>query len=394
VPLGESSLPIVAFDFEMEGNLIHIVWLDGRSQLFYSRKENGQASWTRPALIGKGGKPCLKLAPDGLHLITASGYSLSHFEKERDADSWRQLPPITDANELIQGFDAVIAGRELLVAYLLPRNQTRLRVVRWSGSSLTAPVTVTAAEASGLECTVKLAATERELHVLWSQGSWVQHTKKAISSRAELFYSRTTNGGVAWTPPVNVSMFANRGASSLGTGKGTQLITPDSIELVVSGTELFAFYRDGIPLMTTSTDGQVWRPAVSLSPYPAGWIKGKSITATFQRDCVRVCWIDNRFEQRDKRLNPLGGFPWSDANPAWGNNDVLTYCIAPAELREFSRGRVEPLRVTQPLSYTRSIQSKKAGDHVYLFWLGVRAVRKSATGSNVQNSEIFFQFFN
>lgn len=411
---------IPAMDFAVDNKeSLHVVWAEtfssnerpslNNNKIVYIRGDAGGTTWAPPISLTNSGVADnglrILIGPDLLHVLF--GKKLRHFVSGDWGQSWRELAPLISNDEMrADVFDAAIDDESLVVSYLIhpqpdydvnkrsSKDDQKLYVVRWTPAGVTPPSLIAIFPSSIFGPPMaRLAVEGSRLHLMCGLNT-ERREGSAVGVSGKLFYLRSEDRGVTWSLPVEASLGASKGETS---SRKAELQSLGSIELLPTQAGLYAFYRETLLFMTHSLDGSDWSPAIKISPQQSSVISASlasnSASSTVACDRGRLVWIDAHFRRTDRRWwNPLGGVPWSDDNPDWVNNDILT--IPLSDLSESANKAQVKLnrdatRLTEPLSYARVVRARASRSRFFILWSGRRKVGKRLDTFG-QKPELFY----
>jgi hypothetical protein len=302
-------------------------------------------------------------------------------------------------------FDAIAAGDDFVVAWVsTERSRTQegniderlvLRCARGSDSnpSATAPLHVVegAPPEQPAPC---LARFGGRLHLAWAVNELSSQASTAggreattFTSRAEILYFHSLDGGSTWAGPRSVLAAAQSGSTS-GPSRFSQIA---DLKLLALSNGVHLFFNCFGLHQAHSSDGLSWGPPRALAPHKAsisGTHQSFSVSVVESSGRGRLFWVDERFQASDRTLtNPLGGFPWSDA-PQWANNDVFSLRLSPLLHDAGGSGLPKLERLTQPLSYARKVVGCMDREGIVVAWAGRARVGKEEESAE-ENPQIF-----
>jgi len=386
---------------------LHVVWraVVHRSgstapeyPVLYVQGEKGGEAWGRPIeIVGAAGEPPrIALTNGTVHVLF--GPKLRHFVGDGSGPFREEAPLVAAGRQRAVAFSAAAAGDGLLIAYLLEvpdaapaERALELHVAggvggrpdaviaRFPGSVLRQPDPRLVAGGGRLHLLCALNMEGRS-QTVGAGGRPVEQAEPG----AQLFSLHSADGGATWTQPAEI-----------GAG-GSRPPIVQAVDLVAQGGTLTAFYTAYGLWAARSTDGGTWSAPVPVAPYSPSLSQGSSesgsVAAVATADTGVLAWIDARFRKSDRRWwNPLGGLPWSDADPLWANNDV--FILGLPDLDAVLAGRpVTPRRLTSPLSFARALRAAAApGGRAVLLWAGRAKVGKQPESFH-QPPAIFYEF--
>jgi hypothetical protein len=408
----QDDIDAADFAIDTQGTL-HVVWRSlvkrpGSTALVtsvsYARGEQGGRSWSTPIVLEAtlGEPPRLALAQGVVHVFF--GPKLRHFAGD-GRGAFRELPPLVPAGRArAVACDATSAGDGVLVAYLaeVPAAAANGRALELhlAGGSAGGPPDRTVARFPGSalrQPAPRLLATGDRLDLLAAvnlEGRSDDTSSGRPVERYEPFgrvvFLSSADRGATWIEPVELGGLG-RGRSAEGR---TRPLTVAAVELATHRGALLAFWSAYGLWGTRSADGRSFSPARALAPYEPSLSEGATesgaVAAAAGAPDGVLAWIDARFKKSDRRWwNPLGGFPWSDADPLWANNDIFTLSLSAVEGALAGRPAV-PRRLTPPLSLARTLSARAGtGGGAVLLWAGrARAGRQPASAG--QPPALFF----
>jgi hypothetical protein len=162
------------------------------------------------------------------------------------------------------------------------------------------------------------------VYLAWTQFDRLGSLAPVDSSR--ILFSRSTDGGTTWMPPVRVSDRAGDCIDSSNTVEG-------AVPAVGPGGELYLTWGGPLGIMSSrSTDGgATWGANVFVDSLPGGWdehvsgiyrcngmpVTGCDISGSRYRGTVYVCWSDLRYGRGSSRIflrrSTDGGVTWQAA---------------------------------------------------------------------------------
>lgn len=378
------------------------------NKIVYTRGDAGGATWAPPISLTNNGVADnglrILIGPDLLHVLF--GKKLRHFVSGDRGQSWRELAPLLPNDETrADVFDAAIDDESLVVSYLIhpqpdydvnkrsPKDKQKLYVVRWTPAGVTPPSLITTFLWSIFSPPApRLVAEGNRLHLMCGLNT-ERREGSTVGVSGKLFYLRSEDKGITWSAPVDASLGASKGKTS---SRKADLQSLSGIELLPMKEGLYAFYRETLLFMTRSPDGSSWSPAVEISPERQSIVsanRSPDSVSTVACDRGRLVWIDALFRKTDRRWwNPLGGVPWSDDDPDWVNNDILTLPLSDlAESADKARVKLDRgvARLTEPLSYARVVRARASGSRFFVLWSGRRKVGKRLDTFG-QRPELFY----
>lgn len=354
---------------------------------FHARHDADEGRWLLPRLFHRprGGALEIVAAPDALHVF--SGQNLHHQVSHDDGRSWstrEDLAPFEAPGSLraaaVLADEAVVVAalvhrpppvdieqrsrahaQELRVFRIPPRGKVqRIRVAEFPASTFEPPAPALYAADGRLHLLVGLNAERRE----------VGDHGAAVAVEGRLTHFNSVDGGRSWSVGEDLP---TSGASTLAAVALSAGINA-GIDALWSA--------HGIYLSRSHGDGSSHRsfsPPRLLNPYRTRLGRGDSssgaLAAADADGHGLAVWVDGRY-RRGKRSwrNPLGGFPWSDDDPFWANNDL--FCL---DLEDRIVADVSASALTPPLSYVGSIRLEPANDRWHLLWAGRARVGRRLT---------------
>lgn len=382
---------IDAVDFAVDPlGTLHVVWravvkrpgsMAPEYSVFYVRGEKGGEAWGRPIEIAgsSGEPPRIAFTSSTIHVLF--GPKLRHFSGDGHGPFREEAPLVAAGRQRAVAFAASGAGDDLLVAYLLdvpgPAPAESALELHLAGGAGGRPDAVVARFPGSVlrQADPRLVADGGRLHLLCALNGMGKstvvsggRTVEQSEPRGQLFYLRSIDGGATWTQPAEIAAAAPPPIVQ-------------AVDLVAHGGRLTALYSAFGLWAARSADGETWSAPVPVAPYSPSLSQGSSesgsVAAVAAADTGVLSWIDARFRESDRRWwNPLGGWPWSDADPLWANNDV--FILSLPDLDAVLAGRpVNPRRLTPPLSFAYGLRARAApGGRAVLVWAGRPKVGK------------------
>ena len=376
VPQTSSERQISSFDAAIDGtDNIYVFWVDFDNMVRYTYKEAGGSSWSAIAQLPDRGKDVRILpANDGLHAIVVGVYSLGihsvkHYLSKNQGKTWEPMPAIIESDNFIAECDATATNEAIYVACLMGEPSTEdvleLKMVRIDSNGISSISTVAGNVTKSGAIPPSIEFFGDELHVLWADNIGLTNTKSAMR------YAKSADGGKTWTTSLDILSIKDGRKSVSDEVVQYQYIV--SATVVATQKRIYALYASSAPWISFSSDGKDWPAPISVSPYSQGSWGDASIKMVSTPECDSVIWIDGRFEKRDINI----GLPWSDADPSWHNNDILTACL-PENIDGLLKDKLEWKRITPKFSYSDELKALQSGSKTYVFWSGVERVSKAS----------------
>lgn len=398
---------------------LHVVWnvvLHGPEgtlpsyRTYYSRGDEWGTWWTAPVEVDSTiGSPRLLVDRDRIHVITGS--RLRHLVKSYgDGKMWKDEGELLPAGyRRAAGFDAAIVDGTLMVVCFVrpdppydraertPKHRQQLLIIRpplLAKSKATSRVLAEFGASLSDPAYPRLLAVGRRLDLVvavnldewWSEA---QDGAAAVFERERVFYMGSSDGGVTWSQALELETGATADASPVSGRRPIEEVdlirTPTGLHIFLTGLGIFVI---------RSSDGRRWSAPLAINLYPTslsmGEARSTSVSVAGSGGNERVAWIDHRFRRSDRRAwNPLAGFPWSDDDPFWANNDVFTLKLSEVDAFIDTKSMVIPVRLTPPLSYARVVRVRSAAGRSVILWSGRREVGKDECSADAP-PEIFF----
>ena len=365
---------IDSIDLAAEHERVHAVYVvqGGASvpdRLEYIRSDRPGAGWTPPLLVASVPIDSVRVAVVGGVLHVVAGQRLNHWTLPSapaapaaglfDAAADRALA-FEAAGSDAALWVAVIAGTTIGRAAQTP---LELRVIR-VGPGGERHSTVVGRFAPSVFSQVSPAmvidgATVRVCAALNLESHVNSGGVDAISAAARIVYSESHDAGRTWTPVTDVVP-----PGRFSSVSGIALDGPGRTIYVSSFGIFRSDFRSG-----------GWRDPVQIAPYRTSIAIGSERSGDVAVSGGIVAWIDGRFTRSDRRWwNPLGGFPWSDDDPLWSNNDVFS-------MRTADAGNASPTRLTGDETYAAALRLRTDGGRVLAAWAGRTHVSKRLADS-------------
>lgn len=374
LPKAAAGDAIVGFDAACDaGGRLAVIWATLNDRLHLCWQERAPASWATPRHLGSAGR-CVRLVcpADGPHALFVSGseiYGLLRLPTGSQGGGARRVQ-VFKAPWVIAAYDVVTEGRDLVVACVSKPPAARLGLWRYDprGERVVAQG----------EVALPTAASAREPDVAMTHRGGVAFVvvRQDEESVHELEVPLATLAAPAWeTVPMAASIGANADAPTAGHGS----LLEQSLALSPWGEGLALTFAGTVPCVLFRNAAGRWSPVSVLAPAGSGAGTGVVASAASVGRAGCLAWIDAR-DQR-KSVNP--GFPWSDRNPYWGNNDVywrlLTDLPAAAADPSLHVPAAAPRRLTLPLGFARTLRMVPcpATGRIQLFWLGTDRVARA-----------------
>lgn len=389
----KSTDRIETFDFVVdEEDSLHAVWTAALQasedvlpeyHTFYARGRQEGSAWTSPEVLDDEPSPSLRVLTAGHRVHVLSGLRIRHHLSEDRGRSWRDLGEILTAPAgATLRFDAAIVDGELALVVLVhvppalaasaepqqelyfsrasnPGNWPLRHLASFPPSEFDPPAPKLVSDGETLFVFAGLNAEDRV-----SGGS----RGDAVGQAARLFSLRSDDRGGSWTGPLELDL----GGSGSRPARLQRIEEIDA--LATADGQLVLLSAHGIYALRSNPRGD-FSPPQRINPYETTWSKGSaessSVSAISRGDHGCVFWADSRYRRTNRTWsNPLGGFPWSDADPYWANNDLFS--LDYMEISEITeKGNThQPKRWTPPMSFIRTARARASAAGWYVAWAG------------------------
>jgi len=265
----------------VDGDTVHFAWAQGRN-IHYRRSHDSGRTWTHPRQITEGGTSeypvSLELGESVLHLVWPDdrngGWEVYHRRSLDGGETWAAETRLTPGIDLFRMGTAV------------------------SGSAV---------------------------HVTWASRSSVEPTPAGTHTWGEIYYKRSTDGGVTWEPTTRLT---TPGASAMRPGVAAY---GDYVHLIWFDRRDATSLLDWRIYTKRSTDGgATWEPDLKLHADPDAFPHHPQIVAT---PGGRVCALWEQGQTFD-------GHHWSgdpglhsrisdDNGLTWSEPERITFVNAP-----------------------------------------------------------------
>jgi hypothetical protein len=251
---GISSSPTIVVG---SGNSLHVVWYDtpsggGNPDILYSKSTDGGATWSAVVNISNnsGGSFSPAIIVDSgnnLHVVwtdtTPGNYDIFYSKSTDGGATWSAAVDVSNTSgESQYSAIAIDSGNNLHVVW---RDDTPGNYETFYSKSTDGGVTWSAAvnisNDSGHSYYPAIAIDSGTIHIAWEDDTG-QSGGPLPPAPAEIFYSKSTDGGVTWSAAVNISNNSGySGNPAIATDSGNTLHaiwqddTPGNYEILYSG---------------------------------------------------------------------------------------------------------------------------------------------------------------
>ncbi len=283
----------------VSGAVVHVAWIDGRSgnkEIYYKRSTDAGLNWESDVRLtinpGLSESPSICVSGNSVHVVWMDNrdgnYEIFYKRSSNAGVNWGLDQRLT-SNDSISGYPSIaVTGQFIHLAWVDYRTdlpEIYYKVSPDGGLSWLTDHRLT--NSPGTATVPSIALSGNTVHVAWSDNR---------DGNYEKYYKRSTNSGVSWEADVrltdNLALSGN--ACLAASGQSVHLTWNDSRD-----ADYEIYYK-------RSTDGGVtWEPDLRLTN-SAGESSFSSISLSGQ--VVHVLWQDTRngnYEIYYKR-NPLG----------------------------------------------------------------------------------------
>lgn len=374
---------------------VHLVWFekpgpyDGTTsgdRIVYRRGQGDPVRWDPPVVIATEPTRNVQVVATRERIHVFGGLNLRHWSRAHGASAWQNEGELLGEDAPgVNGFDAVVVGDAIVVAYIGFRgmNEQALYSLRWSAGEVGESVPVATLPPVQIIPAPQLLPVSDRLLLVWG-GDNMPYGREAVrhgsGSQGRMYAAWSEDAGRHWEQPVEI-----------GTPIPASTHLDDQAVVLTRSGPIAFFARLGV--YASRWRGDAWSPPQKIADPMPGQLAGSAETpAMAAATCdghAAVAWIDGRYQRSDRRWwSPLGGFPWSDS-PDWYNNDVFVLS-GPSLQAALDGTQVPPQRQTNPGERATKLAMAGRGDHLLLVWAGRAGVAKSPNGTG-RPPEIFQQ---
>ena len=320
---------------------VHMVWMDdfqGNYEIYYKRSSDGGTTWGGFKRLtytsNDSGAPALALDASGntihvvwtektIHPLVPVIYSISfeiYYKRSTDGgNTWSSARPLTWISQKSQSPSIVVDSNNTVhvVWYYSPRtNDNMIYEIFYKqspngGASWNATQRLTWSSGHSESPDIAVSFTNT-IHVVWLM---------KMVGNTDLFYKRSTNGGVSWTGAKRITWTS-------GFNDAPKIVTD-------SGNNLHIVWPDNSPsnyeiYHKKSTDGGLTWPGIQRLTYTTGNTFGPEL-AVNSSNHVFLCWYDITPGNNEIffKQSTNGGGAWSPVtrltwNPTNSNSPFLT----------------------------------------------------------------------
>lgn len=291
------------------GNVIHVVWSDARDNsfdnIYYKRSTDSGVNWGPDTRMANNdttlGYPSIAVSGAQVHIVWAGLKGISYKRSTNDGTTWGSTIRLTNGNWSSSNYPSVaVSGMQIHVVWEDARNGNLEIYYKRStdgGISWGAETRLTNNLAASMSASVAVSGSQ--VHVVWRDSR--DH------SNGEIYYKRSTNGGISWGADMRLTIINPSG------GATTQAPT-----IAVAGTRVHVVWmdkRDGAEQIyyKHSTDGGVnWIADTRLTFSGYGKYNPSIAVSDFQ---VHVVWDDASAGNHEiyYKRSPDGGYNWIDS---------------------------------------------------------------------------------
>lgn len=298
----QSHSPSVA----VSGSVVHLVWndtRDGNDEIYYKRSSDGGLSWgndTRMTINSASSfSPSLAVTGTNVHLVwddTRDGNQEIYYKRSTDGGtSWEADTRMTNNAALSFYASAAVQGSVVYVVWVDQRDgNSEIYLKRSSDGGVSWEADTRLTNSTSASRYPSIAVSGSNIHLVW-------HDDRNGVFNDEIYYKRSTDGGVSWGTDTRLtnSTSASRYSSIAVSDISAHLVWQDQRD---ANDEEIYYKRSTDGGISWGTDVRLTN-SVGLSGFPSVTISGPA---------VHLVWNDYRdgnyeiYYKRDPTGNPVG----------------------------------------------------------------------------------------
>jgi len=312
IPLSITNTETFLYNSSMvtDGTAILVVYEEGvflQTDVFIIKSTDGGTTWSSPVNISNSAASSEKptIITFGTNILVtwydfSSGNNEILFSKSTDGGAtWSSPVNLSNDATSSEGPSITIGGTNILITWF--NNDVGNSEILFSkstdgGTTWSSPFSISNTESQSTQPTIITFGTDILI-------TWTEH----IVDSQEVVFSKSTDGGVTWSSPFSISNTVSQSTQPAIITFGT--------DILITWTEFIVYSQEVV--FSKSTDGGVtWSSPVNLSQTPAvQTISGSSSIATDGTD-ILVAFQENSKFFKDIMVvkSTDGGVTWSSPN--------------------------------------------------------------------------------